>query len=339
MDAGAVLNTPVGSLTLNQAFRVQIRRRGADPWIKLPEVHFTMNITDPFQKVIRIKWGAKPVGVLVPPTNQGPVFAFKHVPGQDGATAIPATPTWTADASFSAGSGGDLLFAGNILAGSKVLNTELYADKVIFYLDPVAFPAGPITRSRSRNRRPITSATFSASAYASIPGNGGGFLQLLFDQGAPAIARIPEDQSSLSAVVQLTRLSSVWNENPIQSPDFATMSIEDLRASRSIDYSIMAAGLRQRLRLGRLWQLGQSHDDIQSRAACARCANRIAEPEAGPDLADQRQRVRRLAHGCNLAWPDRQLRRRRQADQRRAEHDRRLHPRRDPAQRKVGRLS
>jgi hypothetical protein len=231
------LFSDAAALTLNQAVRVQIRQRGTSNWINLPEVHFSMNITDPFQKVIRIKWGTKPVGVLVPPTNQGPVYAFKHVPGQDGVTALPATAGWTADASFSAGSGGDLLYAGNILAGSNVLNTELYADKVIFYLDPVAFPQDyyelQVTASSAYN-----SASFNASAYT-YPTTVVDFFNY-YDQGG-GVFRIPEDPQHYHDTVQLTRLSSVWNQNPIQSNDFATMSIKV--HSRALDqYSIMAAG-------------------------------------------------------------------------------------------------
>jgi hypothetical protein len=233
---GLFSNTAVGS-PINQAVRVQIRRRGSDPWINLPEVHFSMNVATAFQKVIRVKWGLKPAGIIPPPTNQGPVFAFKNVPGQNGSTVTPATLTWTADPSFSAGSGNDLLYAGNV-ATTNVLNTELYPDKVIFYLDPTVFPQDYYEIQVTAGS-PYNQSNFSAVPYT-YSGAGLDFFNYYLS-GSPAVARIPEDQSSISGAVQLTRLSSVWNDNPIQSYDFATMSIK-VHSRALSQYSILASG-------------------------------------------------------------------------------------------------
>lgn len=230
---GLFSNTAVGS-PINQAVRIQIRRRGAVPWINLPEIHFSMNVATAFQKVIRVKWGLKPAGVIVPQSNQAPVFAFKHVAGQSGGIT-PATPDWTADASFSAGSGNDLLYAGNV-ATTNVRNVELYADKAIIYLDPAVFPQdyyeAQVTASSAYNQ-----ANFNASTYQ----YGGSVLDFFNYYLSGGVARIPEDPSSIAGAVQFTRLSSVWNENPIQSDDFATMSLK-IHSRALSQYSILAKG-------------------------------------------------------------------------------------------------
>jgi hypothetical protein len=237
--AGGLYDSANAAMIVNQAARVQIKRHSDTAWINLPEVHFSMNAPDAFQKAIRIKWGAIPIGQSTPPTNQGPVYAFKHVPGQNGSTITPATAGWTADASFSAGSGSDVLDNATFLAGtSNVRNTELYADKVIFYLDPAAFPQDDYYDIEVTASSAYNSAGFVASTYEYL----GGTVQDFFEYYlSGAFYIIPQDPTSINSTVQLTRLSSVWNQNPIQSFDFATMSVRV--HSRSLDqYSILASG-------------------------------------------------------------------------------------------------
>ncbi len=223
------------TLVINQAVRLQIRQPGAVTWINLPEIHFSMNAPDTFQKVIRIKWGAIPATPNIPVLNQGPVYAFKYVPGQDGSTASPATASWTADPSFSGGSGNDYLSNATRLT-SNVVNTELYAEKVIFYLDATAFPQGfyevQVVASSAYDSASFNPATYQHSAVV---------LDFFNYYVSGGVYRIPEDPSTLNAAVELTRLSSVWNKNPIQSDDFATMSIR-VHARALNQYSVLASG-------------------------------------------------------------------------------------------------
>lgn len=208
------------ALIINQAVRVQFRRKGSSTWINAPEVHFSQNAVGAFEKVIRLKWGSFPVAPSSPSINQAPVYAFKTVPGQDGTTAAPATAGWTADGSFSHGAGNDLLSSATILS-SNVANTELYADKVIFYLDPTAFPRDyyevQVAQSCAYNNANFVAASYKYSATVFD------FFNYTTSAG---IFQLPVDPTSINSGVSVTRVSSIWNENPIQSTDFATVSIK-----------------------------------------------------------------------------------------------------------------
>lgn len=232
-----LLYTTTPGTTVNEAIRVRLRKRGDVSWINCPEVHFSRISASAFQKVIRIKWGAIPIATAKIPPSDGPVWAYKHVPGQNGTTILPATAGWDADSSFSAGSGNDLLAASTV-ATSKVLNTELYQDKVIFYLDPNVFPQGTyeIQLIRSCDYFP---ANFTPSAYTyshtyTIPPDhtGGGGTVVVNDvldffqyQAAGGVNQIPVDDSGIYDVTVVSRIASVWNENPIQTGDFSTISV------------------------------------------------------------------------------------------------------------------
>lgn len=211
----AVVNIPV---------RVRIRKRGDVAWINMPEVHFTANKPGPFQKMVRIHWAAMPAAPNLPALNQCPVFAFKHVPGQSVKT--PATTGWDADASFSAGAGNDAL-SQSLIATSNVRNTELYAEKVIFYLDSGTFPKG-VYEIEIKAGAPYLSASFTVAGY---------LYTTVFDI-TPAVydffayflgvsfLQIPIDQSQSHNRIGISRVSSVWNQNPISVSDaFATLSI------------------------------------------------------------------------------------------------------------------
>lgn len=222
--------------TVNQAVRVRIRRRGSVNFINLPEVHFSQNKPGSFQKVIRIKWEAIPAFKNPPPVDQGPVYAFKRVPGQDGATVSPATAGWTADPYFSNGSGNDVLSASTIRT-SNVANTELFSDKVVFYLDPELFPQDyyecEATRATSYNAASFVPATYAYTAKVYD------FFSYYVASGA---ARIALDHAQYHDRVIVSRVSSIWNENPIQADGFATISVKV--HSRALDQlSVLASGL------------------------------------------------------------------------------------------------
>lgn len=224
------------TIVMNVAIRMQIRRRGDTDWINLPEVHFSMNTPGAFQKVIRCIWGTMPAVPNTPPLNQGPVYAFKHVPGQDGATVTPASAGWDAHSYFSSGAGNDLL-SNATLSTSHVANTELYADKAIFYLDPAIFPQDNAYEMQAVRSCAYKAASFTASSYQ----YGGSVKDFFAYYLSGGFYRIPEDPAPLHDRVALTRVSSIWNQNPVQSTEFATMSIRV--HSRSLQqFSILASG-------------------------------------------------------------------------------------------------
>ncbi|MCF2522352.1 hypothetical protein [Bradyrhizobium sp. G127] len=221
---------------INQAVRVRIRLRGATDFINLPEVHFSQNQPGTFQKVIRLKWGAYPAFPNPAPADQGPVYVFKAVPGQDGVSVSPATAGWTAHGWFSNGIGNDVLSAATIRT-SNVANTELHSDKAIFYLDPEVFPKGyyecDIVRSTGYDSSSFVPATYRYS------GQVYDFFGYSISGGA---AVLPMDHAQYHDRVLITRVSSIWNQNPVQTADFATISVKV--HSRSLDQlSVLASGL------------------------------------------------------------------------------------------------
>lgn len=235
--------------------RARLRRRGDTSWINCPEVHFaSLNSSGAFQKDIRFKWGDSPVAPNRPPTTwKGAVYAFKHVPVQ--AVASPAGDGWDADSSFSSGAGNDYL-SQSTTATSKVLNTELFEDKAIFYLDPDTFAQDVAYEIQIMRGTHIVADSFTASTYSYTNGFGGAAaLSGVFDffsyqivpadevrdPGAPSAYQIASSQANFYDKVIVTRVASVWNQNPVQSSDFATISVRV--HSRQVDqFSCLASG-------------------------------------------------------------------------------------------------
>lgn len=229
---------------VNQAVRIRFRERGDVSWVNCPEIHFSSNSPNPFQKVIRLKWGTIPAAPNLPPSAKGPIYAYKTVPAQ---SVAPATAGWTADSYFSSGSGSDLLSV-STLATTKVINTELYQDKVIFYLDENTFPKG-IYEIQIMRAVPYQASGYSPANYyfTAVGSQGVGltttttvydFFKYTSNSGFYVT---PFDPGQFHHRIIIPRLSSVWNENPIQSEDFATVSIRV--HSRALEQvSVLASG-------------------------------------------------------------------------------------------------
>lgn len=235
-------DTQSPTTVLNQAVRTRFRLRGTSSWTNCPEVHFSNFAQGPLQKVIRLKWGAIPVAQNEIPVNSGPIYAYKNVPGQ---TVTPTTSGYTADAYFSAGAGGDLLSNATQLAGtSNLLNTELYQDKAIFYLNPATFPKGTyevqVMRSTAYVRSNFTPSSYILSAAAGSASSAVYDFFKYYTDSSGLFSTVTDPSVALSRVV-ISRLSSVWNSNPIQSDDFATVSVRV--HSRALDQvSVLASG-------------------------------------------------------------------------------------------------
>lgn len=206
---------------MNVPVRVRIRRRGDSTWINLPEIHFSSSKPVPFQKDIRIKWATAPTAPNTPPTAGGPIYAFRHVAGQNGTTVIPATDNWTAHSSFYDGSGTNYLQASNV-ASSGLRNVELFVDKAVFYLSAATFPQDAQYEVQIKRGAPYQSSNFTASTYL--------YSTLVRDffeyQIISGIPTLPMDLSTTHDKIILRHVSSIWNQNPIQSSDFATISVK-----------------------------------------------------------------------------------------------------------------
>lgn len=227
--------------TINQAVRVRFRKRGDVVWINCPEVHFSSSVTTPFQRSVRFIWGTIPASPNTPPTAGGAVYAYKVVPGQTSKT--PVTAGWTAASHFSSGSGDDLLNAATI-STSKVENTELHVDKAIFYLDEGTYPKG-IYEVQVMRSCPYISSLFTAATYvySQVSGAGGAAVYDFFRfYTYPATSTLTTPLSgAVGGMIAMSRVSSVWNENPIQSDDFAWIALR-IHARAASQISVLAKG-------------------------------------------------------------------------------------------------
>lgn len=156
------------TVTVNIPVRLRFRRRGDVSWNNCPEIHFSSNITGAFQKDIRFKWASMPGSPHTPPSNQGPIYAYKVVPGQD---QTPTTSGWTAHSSFSTGSGNDLLSTSTV-GTTKVTNCELYDDRVVFYLSSGTFAQDARYEIQMMAGHPYAAGNFTAATYAYVFGAG-----------------------------------------------------------------------------------------------------------------------------------------------------------------------
>jgi len=236
------LSKPANAADRNIAFRVRFRLQGTSTWINAPELHVSRDATllSPFAKEIRLKWAKLPSVPADPPDSTGAtngwIYAFKHVPTQSGTTPA-GIGGWDADASFSLGAGGDLL--SSVTASnntSNVTNIELFTDRAIIYLDPATFTPGvyevQIIRSWSYLRSGLTASTY---AYGSPT------LDLFGYQTSSGFNIIGENVTGVYDKVMVDRVASVWLQNPVQSSDFATISIRVTKRALG-QVSVLASG-------------------------------------------------------------------------------------------------
>ncbi len=220
---------------VSQAFRVRFRKRGDVSWVNCPEVHFMHNRVGSIQKTIRLVWGDEPDSPSYPPTAFGPIYAFRSVPGQ---TVGPTMGGWTADAHFSTGAGDNLLSLATFYT-TGVRNTELRSDRAIFYLDPDVFPPDgqyevQVMRSSAYQYNQLTPSTY---VY------GGSDVHDLF--GYRTISDVHytiADQSVVLGRVGVARFVTIWNENPVQSKDFAHFAVK-IKNQTLDQISLEASGL------------------------------------------------------------------------------------------------
>lgn len=217
-----------------QAIRVRFRRRDSSAWINAPEIHFSHNRVGSIARTIRLQWGTMPAAPSFPPTGFGPIYAFKSVPLQ---TNTPVGVGWTADSYFSKGAGNDVLKL-STFATSNVANVELQSDRAILWLNPTVFPRDVYEIEVMRSHV-YSGGDFAAATYTMISS---GTVQDIFNYyDSGGVHRVFTDQSKFLGRVGVNRLSSVWNQNPIQSRDFAQIPVKV--KNRAIDqFSVLAAG-------------------------------------------------------------------------------------------------
>jgi hypothetical protein len=223
------------AIETNQAFRVRFRKRGDVAWTNCPEVHFSHNRVGSVQRTIRLQWGDMPAAPSIPPSGFGPKFAYKSVAAQD-ASPGPVRGGWTANSYFSKGASNNLLST-STFNSSNVANTELKDDRVIFWLDPDTFPQDGVYEVQVMRSQVYRDSTFTPAAYTI----GGVIYDLFGYYDSSGVHRTINDQSKYLGRVGVGRFSSVWNDNPIETNDFATVSVKV--RNRSVEQlSVLAAG-------------------------------------------------------------------------------------------------
>lgn len=220
-------------IAAGQAFRMRFRRRNTAAWTNAPEIHFSHNRVGSIARTIRLQWGTLPKAPSIPPAGFGPVYAFKSVPAQ---IVSPARGGWTADSYFSRGAGGDLLSVATYATTSNVANVELQSDRAILWLDPAVFPPDvyeiEVMRSYVYSGPTFVPATYKVT---------GTIYDLFGYYDVGLVHSVFTDQSKFLGRVGINRLSSVWNQNPIQSRDFAQIPVRV--KNRAIDqFSVLASG-------------------------------------------------------------------------------------------------
>lgn len=235
-------------------FRVQIRPTGTSTWINLPEVHYQRKGTTagPFDTEIRLKWSVAPSTVTLPADNtisaSGWVYAHISTPTQTIGIGPNSTP-WVANAYFSNGGAGTNYLASNAFgATSNIINVDLTVDRAIIYLDPATFPPGyydvQVMRGSPYHRSVFIINNYGYTNSLSSPYTVTSSVVDFFwywqnsTNGNPAMV---SPQDNVTADVSIDRVASVWLQNPIQSDDFATISVRVHGRSFSA-VSVLASG-------------------------------------------------------------------------------------------------
>lgn len=208
-------------------FRIRMRKLDSDPWINLPELHFSGKKAGELRISVLLKRKAADETVPGCPISAGFVAAFKVVLGQ----VNPVSDHYSADGHFSSGAGNDGLYAG-VEFDSNVARTSLYEDRAEISLDPALFDSGEwkfeIKRGASYQK-----GTFSYSGY---PGSQA--TDWFHYKTGPVPPRALGD---ITDRIYLLRTAAVTNSDPVTQKGMAVIAIR--ARGRAIDaLSVQASG-------------------------------------------------------------------------------------------------
>lgn len=215
-------------------YRVRMRKTAQDPWINLPEIHYHSKRQEEIRPTIELIWGDGPENIPTVNENEAWVAAYKHVDGQTSPN--PQSPAWTADPSFSAGSGNDALYRGNEGA-SNVRRVTLIAEKATFYIDEQAIPKGRYQVEIKRGMA-YRAASFTKSTYM-YNGEHIDFFWYTTNGGQAVIVSTQEDRSDRCAVA---RFCSVVNQLPIPEQSGLAAVAVRVRGRQVDNLSVLASG-------------------------------------------------------------------------------------------------
>lgn len=224
--------TPDPTKYLAVPFRIQMRLKGTTTWINLPEVHLTTQKTQPLDKVIQFAWSAPPAQ-FSPPVGEGFYVAYHACGGQGqvGPPAIsPATAIFNSDPWFLSGGADNFYDASNFNSTSGVANVRCFGDSVIFYLGGGTFPQG-VWEIAIQQGAAYETSLFNPHTYQYVISTGPtvavvlDWFYFLFAAPISTYVQVP-DLISSQYKATIPRIANIWNQHPIQTPDFAQIAIK-----------------------------------------------------------------------------------------------------------------
>lgn len=242
---GNVIYSEDPTITLAMPVRIRMREIGTEDWINLPELHMQGGLKPSqirAQVVIHWDYDGEVASDLAGGGGGNWWFAHTQVPAQ---SASPADPTyqWEAHSHFYSGSGNrystsasaggvqNIGFSSNATgspSASGSTPTGPWGDpdgdlknSVHVYLDSGTFPRGRYEFDVIRGSAyRVGNFTQSSYAYSATVRN---FFRY-YDAGGGAY-RVAQTQRSVSDNVVLTRIVSVWNDDPLPLPGFAAIYV------------------------------------------------------------------------------------------------------------------
>lgn len=217
-NPGMVISTP---------FRIRMRRRGGGSWFNLPEIHFTEKVQGLFRKMLVIKWETAPSPTVS--ASVGAWLAYKEVPAQSS----PASASWSADAHFSSGAGGDVMRptdAGNLQ------NIRLEDDRAIIYLPAADKDVYDIEIKQGCGYN-VNNFTIPTYGYPTTMRDWFWYRQPSSNWVSPDSVYARYWQASIP------RVAHIWNEKPLSRPgDFTAIAIR-VHNRQVESLSCLASGL------------------------------------------------------------------------------------------------
>lgn len=192
------------------ALRVRIRAQGDTDWINLPELHLANNKPKEVRQTLVLKWADEALPRRNPAKKAGWVAAYNSVPAPDNGL----TEGWTADAMFSASSGGSNSYRYSVAGDglTDVRRVSLSQSEAIVYLDTATIPAGPVEIEIKRS----LAYSFTNADMADYQLAGGATVYDPFGYVITANeAEVFRDVTSISDQLYILRQSAIRNDHPV----------------------------------------------------------------------------------------------------------------------------
>jgi len=200
---------------LRVPIRLRIRAAGTTTWANLPEIHYRGFSLTEIRTTIKFQWIDSPDVQVDAAAVTGFVEARKLSPGQ---TAAPAQDDFAAHASFGSG-GEDYLLSGN-LNTTGVANVVLRKSEAIITLDTASFSKGRYEIELLRG------AAIPDADYVTADYEFDGAVWDLFGVQGEGVQAIVLKQSDIAAALLVVRGSSIWNDHPVPTDDFALIAVK-----------------------------------------------------------------------------------------------------------------